>query len=79
MGHDATALRQLLRGPGQLSQRETDVVLHCLNGCSDKDIARQLCIGFTTVRYHLGHAFEKLGVQGRNKLAARIGQLFLQA
>ena len=79
MGHDATALRQLLRGPGQLSQRETDVVLHCLNGCSDKDIARQLQIGFTTVRYHLGHAFEKLGVQGRNKLAARIGQLFLQA
>jgi DNA-binding CsgD family transcriptional regulator len=31
------------------------------------------------VRYHLGHAFEKLGVQGRNKLPARIGQLLHQA
>jgi DNA-binding CsgD family transcriptional regulator len=56
-----------------------DVVQLCLNGCSDKDIARQLHIGFTTVRYHLGHAFEKLGVQGRNKLAAHIGQLLHQA
>jgi DNA-binding CsgD family transcriptional regulator len=31
------------------------------------------------VRYHLGHAFEKLGVQGRNKLSAHIGQLLHQA
>jgi DNA-binding CsgD family transcriptional regulator len=31
------------------------------------------------VRYHLGHAFEKLGVQGRNKLAAHIGLLLHQA
>lgn len=79
MGHDEAALRRLLCGKGQLSQREADVVLHCLNGCSDKEIARQLCIGFTTVRYHLSHAFEKLGVQGRNKLAAHIGQLLHQA
>jgi len=79
MGHDEAELRRLLCGKGQLSQREADVVLHCLNGCSDKDIARRLHIGFTTVRYHLSHAFEKLGVQGRNKLAAHIGQLLHQA
>jgi DNA-binding CsgD family transcriptional regulator len=79
MGHDEADLRLLLTGPGQLSRREADVVLLCLNGCSDKDIARQLQIGFTTVRYHLGHAFEKLGVQGRNKLPAHIGQLLHQA
>jgi DNA-binding CsgD family transcriptional regulator len=79
LGHDETELRQLLSGSGLLSQREADVVLLCLNGYSDKDIARQLHIGFTTVRYHLGHAFEKLGVQGRNKLANHIGQLLHQA
>ena len=79
LGHDEAELRRLLSGPCQLSQREADVVLLCLNGCSDKDIARQLHIGFTTVRYHLGHAFEKLGVQGRNKLVAHIGQLLHQA
>jgi ATP/maltotriose-dependent transcriptional regulator MalT len=79
LGHDEAELRRLLTGPCQLSQREADVVLLCLNGCSDKGIARQLQIGFTTVRYHLGHAFEKLGVQGRNKLPAHIGQLLHQA
>ena len=79
LGHDEAELRRLLTGPCQLSQREADVVLLCLSGSSDKDIARQLHIGFTTVRYHLGHAFEKLGVQGRNKLPAHIGQLLHQA
>jgi DNA-binding CsgD family transcriptional regulator len=79
IGHDESELRRLLTGPVQLSQREADVVLHCLNGYSDKEIARQLQIGFTTVRYHLGHAYEKLGVQGRNKLPAHIGQLLHQA
>jgi DNA-binding CsgD family transcriptional regulator len=69
----------LLTGRCQLSPRETDVVLHCLHGRSDKEIARLLQIGFTTVRYHLGHAFEKLGVQGRTKLAHQIGQLLSQA
>lgn len=78
-GHDESELRQVLTGHCQLSQREADVVVHCLNGCSDKEVARQLQIGFTTVRYHLSHAFEKLGVQGRNKLAAHIGQLLHQA
>jgi DNA-binding CsgD family transcriptional regulator len=79
MGRDESELRQLLAGRCQLSPREADVVLHCLNGNSDKEIARQLNIAFTTVRYHLGHAFEKLGIQGRNKLANRIGQLCHQA
>jgi ATP/maltotriose-dependent transcriptional regulator MalT len=79
VGHDEVELRRFLTGRCQLSQREADVVLLCLNGCSDKYIARQLNIGFTTVRYHLGHAFEKLGVQGRNKLPAHIGQLLHQA
>mgnify|MGYP006183043061 FL=1 len=79
VGHDEVELRRMLTGRCQLSQREADVVLLCLNGCSDKYIARQLNIGFTTVRYHLGHAFEKLGVQGRNKLPAHIGQLLHQA
>ena len=79
VGHDEVELRRFLTGRCQLSQREADVVLLCLNGCSDKYIARQLNIGFTTVRYHLGHAFEKLGVQGRNKLPAHIVQLLHQA
>lgn len=76
MGHHESALRRLLAETCRLSQREVDVVLYCLSGYSDKEISRQLGIGFTTVRYHLGHAFEKLGVQGRNKLAARVRRLF---
>jgi DNA-binding CsgD family transcriptional regulator len=79
LGHNEPELRRLLIGRCQLSPRETDVVVHCLYGRSDKEIASLLQIGFTTVRYHLGHAFEKLGVQGRTKLARQIGQLLSQA
>lgn len=79
LGHNEAELRRLLIGRCQLSPRETDVVVHCLYGRSDKEIASLLQIGFTTVRYHLGHAFEKLGVQGRTKLARQIGQLLSQA
>lgn len=76
--HHEIELKQLLVERCQLSPRELDVILLCLRGSSDKDIARQLKIGFTTVRYHLSHAFEKLGVQGRNKLAIHISGLLQQ-
>lgn len=60
---------------GKLSNREADVAALACEGLADKEIARTLAIGFTTVRTHLAAAFRKLGCDGRNRLAHRIGQL----
>ncbi len=79
MGHDETILRQLLSSRCRLSQRESEVIMLCLHGSADKEIALTLNIGFTTVRYHLGNAFMKLDIQGRNKLEPKIGALLGQA
>lgn len=59
----------------KLSSREAEVAALAYEGLADKDIARTLAIGFTTVRTHLASAFRKLGCDGRNRLAHRIGQL----
>lgn len=55
-----------------LSCRERQIVVLVADGCSDKQIAQRLGIGFTTVRTHLGHIFEKLNVNNRVKLACRL-------
>ena len=43
-----------------------------LLGKSDREIADDCGIAYTTVRTHLGHVFEKLGVSGRNQLFRRL-------
>ncbi len=72
-GHGS--LKDRLVKVGKLSHREADVAALAYEGLADKDIARTLAIGFTTVRTHLAAAFRKLGCEGRNRLAHRIGQL----
>jgi DNA-binding CsgD family transcriptional regulator len=61
-----------------LSPREADVAALAAEGCADKDIARRLGIGFTTVRTHLASAFRKLDCEGRTQLAHRLAQLKLK-
>ena len=55
-----------------LSGRERDVARLVCCGLTDKEIARRLGISLTTVRTHVGHAFEKLGVDNRIKLVRRL-------
>jgi DNA-binding CsgD family transcriptional regulator len=52
-----------------LSFREQEVAELASVGMSDKEISKQLNISVTTVRTHLKHAFEKLAVDNRVKLA----------
>lgn len=68
------ALARLLAAT-PLSRREAEVALLVFEGRSDKEIARTLKIGFTTVRTHLAGAFRKLGCEGRAQLVRRIAQL----
>jgi DNA-binding NarL/FixJ family response regulator len=57
------------RPPAQLSERELDV-LHCVaEGLPNKLIARRLGISEKTVKTHLTHVYEQIGVTDRTQAA----------
>jgi DNA-binding CsgD family transcriptional regulator len=66
----ARAVDILMRSTS-LSRREAEVTNLVALGRSDKEIARELGIGFTTVRSHLKNTFQKLGCDSRIQLARR--------
>jgi DNA-binding NarL/FixJ family response regulator len=53
----------------RLSDREQEVARLIMQGAANKDIANTLGITERTVKAHIGHAFEKLGVSNRIELA----------
>ena len=64
-GHDA------FRDLSVLTGQENRVLEQCLIGQSNKEIARVLGISGQTVKIHLGHIFQKLGVRRRAELLLR--------
>ncbi len=56
----------------RLSKREADVVELVLLGYRNKDIAATLGTSPTTIKKHLTHIFDKVGVDTRTQLIARI-------
>ena len=63
----ARRLMGQVRGPdrGTLSQREVDVLTLISRGCTNRDTARRLFISEATVKTHLVHLYDKLGVGDR--------------
>ena len=59
-GRNHAAIRAL-----GLSTREVEVLEHLVAGGSNKEIARALAISPNTVKTHLAHLYEKLGVDRR--------------
>ena len=57
---------------GTLTQRETAVLQRVAAGEANKEIAAALGITEPTVKAHLVHVFEKLGVENRTS-AVRVG------
>ncbi|MDQ4099817.1 MAG: response regulator transcription factor [Chloroflexota bacterium] len=55
--------------PDPLTDRETEVLRLLAQGQANKEIARSLRIGETTVKSHVGHILAKLGVQSRTQAA----------
>jgi len=55
-----------------LSAREQAIARLICNGRSDKEIARELNVAFSTVRTHVARIFEKLNVHNRTQLAKRL-------
>jgi DNA-binding NarL/FixJ family response regulator len=72
-------LRQHMRFPDThqpLTERETQVLQLLTQGLSNKDIARALQVVEDTVKTHVAHILEKLGVQSRTQAvlaAIRLG------
>lgn len=58
-----------------LSRREAQVAELAAQGCPDKEIARRVGIGFTTVRTHLANTFRKTGCADRKSLIRQISRL----
>jgi DNA-binding CsgD family transcriptional regulator len=56
----------------RLSPRETEVVELVLLGCRNRDIAATLGTSPTTIKKHLTHVFDKVGVDTRTQLVARM-------
>ena len=81
VGHERIAdlmqtLRQIERAPdtdrspaSRLTRRERQVIAAIVHGASNKDIANELRLSEQTVKNHLSHVFDKLGVSNRLELA----------
>jgi DNA-binding NarL/FixJ family response regulator len=57
-----------------LTPRESEVAGLVARGCTDRDIARILGIGFGTVRNHVTNAMAKSGCANRAELAASVAR-----
>ena len=77
---DAEVLPATLQSPGkhsilQLSPREKEVLALIARGLTNREIGHQLFISPVTVKVHVRHIFEKLGVKSRAEAALRAAQL----
>lgn len=63
---DGAAERRLL---ATLTDRETEVALAVASGASNAQIASDLFVTLATVKTHVGHVYEKFGVDNRVQLA----------
>ncbi|WUI64740.1 helix-turn-helix transcriptional regulator [Actinomycetospora sp. NBC_00405] len=59
-------------GADALTASERRVAELAADGLSNRDVAQALFVTTKTVETHLGHAYRKLGVTGRDELAARL-------
>ena len=73
------ALRRMRWGVGDptmldLTRREAEILEAVAGGATNREIAERFWISPHTVRTHLEHIFEKLGVRTRTEAASRLGR-----
>ena len=66
-------------GVGRLTERERAVLVHLIDGCTDREIAARLFISRRTVSKHLEAIFTKLGVHSRGAAVAEAKRLNISA
>lgn len=67
-----SSYEQHLRRTWNLTEREAQVAVECLQGKKNLEIAEQLRISVETVNKHLDKVYQKAGVRGRAELASRL-------
>ena len=63
------------RGRENLSDRELEVALLAASGLSQQEIAVRLSVSGNTVRTHIRHVYDKLGVHNRIQLVRTLNPL----
>lgn len=61
--------------PSSLTDRELDVVIRAVAGNTSREIAETLFVSPRTVDNHLASVYRKLGMSGRDELAARLADV----
>jgi two-component system nitrate/nitrite response regulator NarL len=62
------SLERMGEGPmGELSERETEVLVHVARGLSNLQIATELNLAEATVKRHLANIYQKVGVRSRSE------------
>jgi DNA-binding CsgD family transcriptional regulator len=56
------------------SQRESEVIAHLLKGESNKQIASALGVSVSTVEFHLGNIYTKLGINSRAEAILKLSE-----
>jgi ATP/maltotriose-dependent transcriptional regulator MalT len=84
---DAMALsaQEMQKAPGAgsrlpvepINEREREVLLLIAEGLSNHEISDRLTIALSTVKWHTGNLFGKLGVRSRTQATARAKELHL--
>jgi DNA-binding CsgD family transcriptional regulator len=55
-----------------ITEREREIILKVVQGKSNGDIARELVISLATVKTHLHNIYQKIGINSRYDLLARV-------
>jgi DNA-binding CsgD family transcriptional regulator len=58
--------------PRRAAASELRVARMAAEGMTNREVAQALFITIRTVTTHLGHAYEKLGISGREQLAEKL-------
>jgi two-component system nitrate/nitrite response regulator NarL len=66
---DTESTRRPLKNKFRLTQREIEMVKAVLEGYSNPEIATKYSLSEQTIKHHLSHVFDKLGVYSRVELA----------
>lgn len=59
-------------GSYNLSRREAQVALCCVEGLTNAEIGERLYVSKQTIKFHLRHIFSKFGVKRRTELVSRL-------
>lgn len=78
IGQENNTLKQFLKR-FRITWREWEIIQHVLSGLSNKGIAEELSISERTVKSHVTHIYNKLGIKNKVQLLKILGEFHVPA